>query len=163
MSNKPPAKTAIRITISSICFCLLFMVGCFTPRWHEGGPSPNLHTLQRAAVIQDALSIQGRLPLYGYSDYGVRLNRAVDDQGQELQLKSAAIFWVKEERFELELDPPHPQATQVTIDVSFKTRAGVQRIEKSLPIDRSGRDDYRSELSGWNRGAPRQGKEAAGK
>lgn len=155
-------RARIRVTIFT-CASFLCMVGCFSPQWHEGGPYPDLHTIQRAAVIQGALSIQGQLPLYGYSDYGVRLNRAVDDQGQELGLKSASISWIKEERFELELDPPHPQATQVTIDVSFSTRAGLQRIEKSLPIDRTGRADYRTWLSGWNRPERQQGKAAPSK
>ncbi|MBI5866537.1 MAG: hypothetical protein HZB38_18875 [Planctomycetes bacterium] len=145
------ATSPRRMTAITVCSCFLSMAGCFAPQWHQGGPNPNLHTIQRAAVIQGALSIQGHLPLYGYSNYGVRLNRAVDDRGQELQLKSAAIWWSKEERFELELDPPHSQATQVTIDVSFSTRAGVQRIEKTLPIDRSGTIVYGTELSRWNR------------
>lgn len=157
------SKCARRMATVPICACLLVLAGCFSPQWHEDGSSPNLHTIERAAVTQGALSIKGQLPLYGYSNYGVRLNRAVDDQGQELHLKSAAIWWAKEERFELELDPPHPQATQVTIDVLFKTRAGLQRIEESIPIDRSGTASYRTALSGWNRPEQPKGKAGGGK
>lgn len=94
----------------------------------------------------------GRLPLAGYTDSGVRLNHAVDNTGRELRLRSAQIFWMKEKRFELEL-AADSEAQTVTVDVSYTTRSGLQHVSSTLPIDRSGRTDYRTQLNRWRRTA----------
>ncbi|MCA9256758.1 MAG: hypothetical protein KDA33_14015 [Phycisphaerales bacterium] len=109
------------------------------------------HRIERAQVLDDTLSIQGSLPLYAYTDYGVKLVSCQDDTGKELRLQSAQIFWMKGEFFALELDPPAPDATEVSLDLLFTTRSGLQRSVQTLRIDRSGERGFGSQRQRWRR------------
>lgn len=129
--------------------------GC-APKWHSGHDGTiAFHRIEQAQVIGDSLSIQGWLTLRSYTNYGVKLVSCRDDTGRELRLRSCQIYWAKEERFEIELDPPSSDATQIEVDIMFLTYSGTQRLKKSLKIDRSGQTSYTTALRAFERAIPK--------
>lgn len=143
-----PQLSAARWGVSALVL-LSLSAGC-NPSFHNGRQMAD-HRINHARVIDDVLSIEGSLPLYAYTDYGVKLLDCKDDTGKELRLRSAQIFWMKGEFFELELDPPDPDATQVSIDVLFTTRSGLQRIPQTLTLDRGVTTDFATQRDRWQR------------
>jgi len=129
------------------------LAGC-APSWHSGGNAGTLtHSVQRAAVYDDSLSIQGRInPVVSLTDYGLKVNRVQDDTNKDLSFRSLQIFWAKELRFEAEFDPPSIAAKQVSVDIEFLSRSGRQRVRSSLAIQRNTRADYRTQLGRWREG-----------
>ncbi len=135
--------------------CTAFAASGCAPRWHSGHDGHvAIHKVESAQVLGDSLSVQGCLSLLAYSDYGIKLVGCRDDTGRELRLRSTQIFWAKDERFELELDPPSSGAAQIEIDVMFRTRSGTQRIRKTLRLDRSGQTSYTTALRAFEAAIP---------
>ncbi|MCB9855782.1 MAG: hypothetical protein H6818_08845 [Phycisphaerales bacterium] len=122
----PTPQLSVARWCVSVFVLLSLSAGC-SPSVHKGRQMAD-HRINHARVIDDVLSIQGSLPLCAYTDYGVKLLDCKDDTGRDLRLRSAQIFWMKGEFFELELDPPGESATQVSMDLLFTTRSGLQRI-----------------------------------
>lgn len=123
------------------------------PRWHSGGERFEIrHSLDRAAVYEDSLCLQGRLtPVRAFTDYGVRIGRVVDDTGETLAVKSFQLFWMKEMRFELEVEAPAAGARTVTANLEFLTRSAVEHVNATLSIERTPETDYRTQLRRWGR------------
>jgi hypothetical protein len=140
----------MRVEVGVLMLALLCPMGC-APPWHNGGPLEVVrHGVEGAQVIGDSLSVQGGINwLFAFTDYGVKVCKAEDNEGRTLQLRSYRIFWMKEYRWEAEFTAPSEGATTVSIDLQFFTRSGFQRIRKTLPISRSTNVDYRSQLKGW--------------
>jgi len=121
--------------------------------WHGDDVSFRIHhTIDRAAVYADNLSLQGRLnAVRAFTDYGVKVNSAVDDTGKQLDFRSYQLFWMKAMLFELEFEAPSPTAQTVSVDVEFRTRSGKQRVRTTLALDRTGHTGYRTQLGRWQR------------
>ena len=134
--------------VSAVTVCAI--VGC-APAWHAGDRTLALsHSLQRAVVYEDRLSVQGVIqPLVSVTDYGFRVNEVHDGTGKNLSLKSFQIFWMKELRFEAEFEAPSVSADTVLVDVEFLSRSGRQRLRSTLPIERNATFDYRTQLPRW--------------
>ncbi len=77
------------------------------------------------------------------TDYGVRVNSAVDSTGKHLAFRACELFWVKELRFDVQLDPPSDNAQAVILDFEFLTRSGCERVQAQLPVQRDVQSDYR--------------------
>jgi hypothetical protein len=127
--------------------CML--AGC-APSWHAGSNVTLSHSLQRAVVYDDSLSLQGRVnPLVSFTDYGLKVHRLQDDTGRSLNFRSFQVFWAKELRFEAEFDSPSPAAKQLSVDIEFVSRSGRQRLQSLLDIERNVPTDYRTHLGSW--------------
>jgi hypothetical protein len=148
-----------RILTAAAGFSLLLLscAGC-APTWHSGdGLDIVRHQITGAQVIEDSLSVQGRISLLcAFTDYGVKVRKAQDNEGRTLEFRSFQIFWAKEYRWEAEFSLPGENATAVVIELEFATRNGKERVQETLPIDRTSRVDYRSMLSGWTPCGPAQ-------
>ncbi len=131
--------------------CLLVpLLGC-APAWHTGEERFKVwHTIRRAVVYNDSLSIQGVInPILAFTDYGVKVNEVTDDTGTRLPFRSYQTFWAKELCFELECAAPGPAARTVDIDVAFLTRSGKQVVRKELPVVRGVEPSYATQLRAW--------------
>ena len=128
------------------------LIGC-GPAWHRDSTVRLTHSIPRAVVYGDSLSLQGVIwPVVSVTDYGVRINEVRDDTGKQLALRSYQLFWMKELRFEAEFDAPTAAATSVNVDMEFLSRSGRQRVKAVLPLSRDTERDYRSQRNRW-RGA----------
>ncbi len=124
--------------------------GC-GPQWHSGYEMrPMLHYVDEAAVFADepgCLSVTGSVRTdwvhMAVTDYGVKVDRAEDDTGRKLALQSFQIFWMKDQCFEAVFSAPDPRAKSVSVAFAFTTRSGVQRVTKTLPIERNRTPHYR--------------------
>lgn len=130
--------------------------GCslFNPSWHSGAGKPLKHYIYHATVLGDSLSVNGEMNgLTAFTDYGIKVYRALDDQDTNLTLKSFQIFWMKALCFEIEFSAPHPDATSVQLDLVFTSRSGLQRIRRTIPIgrDRGEQPRYLTRLHRWER------------
>lgn len=126
--------------------------GCLTPRWHDGG-QPLRHRIEQVAVCAktaDSLTVSGTIrPLVAFTNYGMKVYDATDDKGNRLALRSCQIFWAKALCFQIEFSAPDPNATEVALDIAFRSYSGVERIASTFPIDRRDDDNYLSSLRGW--------------
>ena len=130
--------------------------GCslFSPSWDSGRGRPLRHRILHAAVLGDSLSVNGTMnSITAFTDYGIKVYRAVDDQQTNLTLKSFQIFWMKSMCFEIEFSAPHPDATSVQLDLAFTSRSGLQRITKTVTIERDWGEHpgYLTQLRRWER------------
>ncbi len=125
------------------------IAGC-APSWQSDERIRLWHTVERAAVYNDSLSLQGMItPVVSFTDYGFRVNDVRDDTGKQLEFKSYQVFWMKELRFEAEFEAPTAAATSVNVDVEFLSRSGKQRLQSVLPLSRDAQSDYRTQLRRW--------------
>ncbi len=134
---------------------LVLPIGC-APAWHSGDEGvPVRHSVQRAVVYGDSLSIQGIINrTVAFTDYGVKVNHVSDDTGVALPFRSFQLFWVKELRFEVECAAPPPSARSVNVDLTFLTRSGSESVRKQLTILRQIEPDYTTGLEAWRTAKP---------
>ena len=136
---------------------VLSACGCTTPQWHTGDEAhPLLHEVEYASVFTDqpdTISVTGEIipswMRFAVTDYGIKVNRAEDDTGRTLALRSFQIFWMKVECFEAVFTAPAPAAKSLNIDFVFTSRSGVQRIVKTLPIRRDVKPSYITMPQRW--------------
>ena len=138
----------------AVVFSVLLLSGCaiLQPTWHDRQPLK--HVVEGTAVLDGRLSVHGEIkcgPPLAFSDYGIKVRRAVDDTGRHLELKSVQVFWMKVTCFEIELTEPDPSAKTVSLDLLFLTRTGLERITKTYPIQRDVQSAYWTQLGRWNR------------
>ncbi len=137
------------IRLLAVAFALVTLTGC-APSWHRSENVKLSHSVRRAAVYGDTLSLQGIVdPVVSVTDYGFRVNDVRDDAGNQLDFRSYQLFWMKELRFEAAFDAPATAAKSVAIDVEFLSRSGKQRVQMVLPVSRDVKPDYTTQLSRW--------------
>lgn len=111
-----------------------------------------MHKAEQAVVYNDSLTISGSMTrTCALTDYGIKVHKAADDMGTELDLRSFQIFWMKVMCFEIEFSKPHPEAQQVHYDIAFISRSGVEALKGSLPIERGRHGNYLMQLPRWQR------------
>lgn len=155
------AKRPVMVKVERRLLYLLGAVSCMVagcaPSWHAGSNVTLSHSLQRAVVYDDSLSLQGRVnPVVSFTDYGLKVHRLQDDTGRSLNFRSFQVFWAKELRFEAEFDPPSSAAKQVSVDIEFVSRSGRQRLQSLLDVERNVPTDYRTQLGSWREARPIQ-------
>jgi hypothetical protein len=148
-------STDMRNLVYLVTSILLTTFGC-VPSWHSGRERLRVwHTIDRAVVYDDALSVQGWIgPIVAFTDYGLKVNHIDDDTGKPLAFRSFQTFWAKALRFELECAAPNPSAKSVLIDIDFVTRSGKQSLRQTVSIEREPRRDYRTQLDAWELAKP---------
>lgn len=136
-------------TLLAVLLLIIPVFGC-SPQWHANETIALHHSIDRAAVYGRSVSVQGRItPVVAVTDYGFKSNEARDDLGNSLKFRSFQLFWMKELRFEVELELPDSSAKEVSLDFEFRSRAGVQRLRSTLPLERNVSPDYRTQLRRW--------------
>lgn len=145
------ARVRPRMLVAILASC----TGC-GPAWHSGNEGFTVrHTVQRAVVYGDSLSIQGIINrTLAFTDYGVKVNEVSDDTGVALPFRSFQVFWVKELRFEVECTAPSPSARSVNVNLTFLSRSGSQTVRKKLGILREIQRDYTTGLEAWRTAKP---------
>ena len=141
-----------RLGMAVLLPVVLLGCGFLQPAWHDH--QPLRHVINGAALYDGILSVHGeiycRRPL-AFSDYGIKVHRAVDDTGYVLELKSVQVFWMKGMYFEIELSEPRSTATEVSLDLSFVTRTGLERITNTYPIRRNPTLGFWTQHHRWDR------------
>jgi len=150
MSNKA-GRDVLTLDRLLIAVVVAFCSGCIGPTIQPDSDPAIVPRRLGAQVLGDVLSINGEMAFYAYTDFGVKLIECADDTGRQLRLRSAQIFWMKVECFELELDAPAEIAQSVLVHLKFTSRAGVEEIRQTLPIDRSGHPSFHNASHRWNR------------
>lgn len=120
-------------------FVLWILVGC-APRLDTDAKFYVYHHLERQADIgRDSVLVHGEMSqAASFSTYGVRLNHASDDTGRQLFLRSYRFWAISEttQYYELELSAASVAAKTLQLDLDFVTRAGRQRIQRTLELRR---------------------------